>query len=379
MKPNLKIIIPFVILVFAFGGYKLLESMKPAPKSQVPPPVVPLVEQIVVSPEDHAPPVRSYGTVESFFETDLTSQVSGQILEVSGKFLVGEKVSKGELLVKIDPTDYAAALAREESNLTIAERTFAEEEIRAEQAAGDWEASGRDLAKATDFVLRKPQLAAAKASIESAKAAITKARADLDRTEVKAPFDGVITARDASPGNQASAQVSLGNMVSTDKVEIRLPLTADQMARVAIPTDVLITSPLKPGVEWAAKMVRMEPSVDRQNQLMYGVAEVPDPYADVAKTLPIGIFANVLITATPVPDTYRVPEAAFVADRYLWVIDAKSELQRVEAKRVMSFDGQVYLKAKSEALGELRVVTRPLSNFREGMKVKISISSSAAP
>lgn len=372
MKLSFKIIIPLVILVLAFGGYKVLESMRPAPKSQVPPPVVPLVEQLVVSPEDHAPPVRSYGTVESFFETNLTSQVSGQILEVSEKFRVGETVKAGHVLVKIDPTDYTAALALEEANLTVAERSFAEEEIRAAQAAGDWEASGRDLTKATDFVLRKPQLAAARASIESAKAAIAKARADIERTEVKAPFDAVITARDAAPGNQASSQTSLGTLVSTEKVEIRLPLIAEQLARVSIPADAEITSPLKPGISWKAKLVRMEPSVDRQNQVMYAVAEVEQPFADEAKSLPIGIFANAAIVAKPVPDSYRVPEAAYVSDRFVWVIDSKNKLKRLEAERVMNFEGQIFLKPTQEDIGELRVVTRPLSNFKEGMKVKTS-------
>jgi RND family efflux transporter MFP subunit len=379
MKLSLKIIAPLLIIVLAFVGYKILGSMRPAPKSQVPPPVVPLVEQIFVSPEDHAPPVRSFGIVESFFETNLTSQVSGQILEVSEKFRVGETVKVGHVLVKIDPTDYVAALAREESNLTIAERSFAEEEIRAAQAAGDWEASGRKLENATDFVLRKPQLAAARSSIESAKAAIEKARADLERTEVRAPFDAVITARQASPGNQASSQTSLGSLVSTEKVEIRLPLMAEQLARVSIPSDVQLTSPLKPGVSWQAKLVRMEPSVDRQNQVMYAVAEVEQPFADEAKSLSIGIFANASIDAKHVPDSYQVPEAAYVSDHFVWVIDSKNQLKRLEAERLMNFEGQIFLKPVQEDLGELRVVTRPLSNFKEGMKVKTSMAIPEEP
>ena len=84
--------------------------------------------------------MRSYGNVGSYFETDLTPQVSGKITFVSPKFRVGETVDTEHLLVQIDPTDYRAALATAEANLTVAERTFEEEKIRAEQAAGDWEA-----------------------------------------------------------------------------------------------------------------------------------------------------------------------------------------------------------------------------------------------
>lgn len=375
MKIALKIIIPIAILVLAVMGFKFLGSLKPKPKSQQPPPAVPLVDLATVAPEDHAPPVISYGTVTSYFETGLTPQVSGKITYVSPRFRVGERVDTEHLLVKIDPTDYAAALAQQEADLTVAERTFAEEEIRARQAAGDWEASGRELSKASDFVLRKPQLAAARASIESAKAAIEKARADLERTEVRAPFAAVITAREASPGNQASPQASLGSLVSVEKVEVRLPLTADQIARVSVPTEAELTSPLKPGASWEATLVRMEPTVDARNQVMYAVAEVIDPYGEGKTALPVGMFANAAVKAAPIPDSYRVPEAAFVEDRFVWVMDENEELRRVESERVYSFEGHAFIKPVEDGLGVLRVVTRPLSNFRAGMKVRMEIET----
>ncbi len=353
MKVALKIIIPIAIIVLAVVAFKFLGSLRPEPKSRQPPPVVPVVQVIPVSPEDHAPPVKSYGTVSSYFETALTPQVSGRITYVSEKFRVGETVDVEHLLVKIDPTDYEAALAREESNLTVAERTFAEEEIRSEQAAGDWKASGRDLSTASDFVLRKPQLAAAQANIESAKAAIAKAQADLDRTEVRAPFPSIITARDASPGNQASPQASLGTLVSTEKVEIRLPLTADQIARLTLPASAELTSPLKPGTAWDATLVRMEPVVDQQNQVIYAVAEIEKPFEGDKPPLAVGIFANATIEADPIGQSYRVPEAAYVNDSFIWTVDPDGKLESIEAERLHADDGFVFLKATPGTSDEL--------------------------
>ncbi|MEP2774579.1 MAG: efflux RND transporter periplasmic adaptor subunit [Luteolibacter sp.] len=370
MKVALKIIIPLAIIVLAFVGYEVLGSLKPKPQSKQPPPVVPIVDLARVSPQEHAPTVNSYGTVSAYFETGLTPQVSGNITYVSPKFRVGETVDTEHLLVKIDPTDYEAALAQQESALTVAQRTFAEEEIRAEQAAGDWTASGRQLSKASDFVLRKPQLAAAQAEIESVQAQIDKARADLERTEVRAPFAAIITARSASPGNQASPQTSLGTLVSTEKVEIRLPLTAAQSARVEIPAKATLTSPLKPGESWEATLVRMEPTVDQQNQVIFAVAEVVDPFAEGKTPLPVGIFANASIVAKPIANSYKIPEAAYVDDSYIWVMDEDGNLKKVEAERVHTDDGQAFVRPLEEGNGELNIVTRPLSNFRTGMKVK---------
>ncbi|MGJ8644012.1 MAG: efflux RND transporter periplasmic adaptor subunit [Luteolibacter sp.] len=369
MKVALKIIIPIVIIALAIAGFKVLGLLKPEPKSKQPKEVVPIVDLVTVSPENHRPPVRTFGKVSSYFETGLTPQVSGKITYVSDKFRTGEMVGVEEVLVKIDPTDFESALAVEESNLTVAERSLAEEEIRAEQAAGDWEASGRDLASASDFVLRKPQLAAAKAGVEAAKAAVNKATADLERAEVRAPFPAIITARSASPGNQASPQAMLGTLISTDKVEIRLPLTADQVARVQIPSKAEVSSPLKPGATWEAMVVRMEPTVDEQNQVVYVVAEVEEPFANMEEPLPVGIFANVSIEASSLAETYEIPEAAYVNDQYVWVMDEEGKLKRLEAERLLSFEGSAYVVPKG-SVGELKVVSRPLSNFRKGMKVR---------
>lgn len=368
MKTALKIIIPFVIMAVTLLGFLFLGSLKPEPITMELPPVVPTVDTIIVAPEDHAPPVKSYGTVGSYFETDLTPQVSGRIMFVSPKFRVGETVDTEHLLVQIDSTDYRAALATEKASLTVAERTYEEEKIRAEQAEGDWVASGRVLSAATDFVLRKPQLAAARAGIDSARAAIEKARADLDRTEIRAPFPAVITVRNASPGNQASPQASLGSLVSTEKVEIRLPLTADQAARVALPAKAVLTSPLKPGARWEAELVRMDPTVDTRNQVIYAVAEVTNPFAVGKEPLPVGIFANAAITAQPIGASYRVPEAAYVNDSFVWSVDGENRIARLEAKRFFAFEGHVYLKANGD--GAVKIISRPLSNFRTGMKIK---------
>ena len=177
MKILLKLIIPIVFIVLAFLFVKVLVSKKRPDIERVAQVIAPQVDVIELKPNDHQPPILSYGTVQSYFETTLTPQVSGQIIEVADAFRVGNMVKKRDLLALIDDTDYEAVLARESSSLVDARRTLLEEEIKAKQAAKDWAASGRDLSSASDFVLRKPQLKAARARIESATAAEAKAKA----------------------------------------------------------------------------------------------------------------------------------------------------------------------------------------------------------
>ena len=389
MKLFLKLIIPVVFIILAFLFVKVLISKKRPDEARVAQVVAPQVDVIAVELKDHQPPILSYGTVQSYFETTLTPQVSGQIIEVAAEFRVGNMVKKGALLARIDDTDYTAILAREGSVLTDAKRTLIEEEIKAKQAAQDWTDSGRDLSSASDFVMRKPQLKAARASIESATAAEAKAKADIERAMIRAPYDAVVIERMASVGNYASPQQALGKLVATEKVEVRLPLTADQVAIVDLPRmggviseqnpkqeKVIFTSATEADAEWQGELVRTEPSVDPKNQVTYVIAEIENPYEAMPKPLVVGAFVNARIPGRVITNSYKVPEAALVNDAYLWAVDSEDRLCRVEAQRVYGYTTNVYLNIADKVLEDfklkapLRVVTRPLATFKHGKDVK---------
>jgi RND family efflux transporter MFP subunit len=313
--------------------------------------------------------------VQSYFETQLTPEVNGKITFVSPKFRVGEMINKGEVLATIDDSDYQAALATRKATLTLQESALAEEVIRAQQAAEDWKASGRELSSASDFVLRKPQLSAAKANIDAAQTAIDKAEVDLTRTQIKAPYDAVITSRNASLGNYATAQNSLGTLIATDKAEVRIPLTAEQMKRIHFsgnkPLQLTLTSPSKPNLEWLAKLTRMEPTLDPQNQVSYAIATIENPYTNEVAPLPVGSFVNVSIPATEITDAYQVPESALVNDGYVWLVDDENKLVRAEATRIQSDATSAYVRIKLKDIEPpLNVISRPLSNFHTGTVVE---------
>ena len=391
MKLILKIIVPLIFIGLALLMVKVLISAKRATPPRKPTEIVSVADIISVDISDHRPPVMSYGTVQSYFETNLVPQVNGRIDEVAESFRVGMLVKKGDVLVSIDDADYQAILAQEASNLATAKRSLAEETIKSEQAAGDWLASGRSLAKASDFVLRKPQLESAEANIRSAEAALLKAKTDIERTIIRAPYDAVVMSRTASVGNYASQQQSLGKVVATQRAEIRLPLTADQATRVELPglgaksndspVKVKLKSANKEGVEWHGALVRVEPTIDPQNQVTYVIVEVEKPYAAMPEPLAVGTFVNASIPGRIISESCKVPEAALVNDSFVWVLNEGDQLCRVAAKRVHGHEGYVYLHLSSEDMEQselsppLRIVARPLANFKSGQKVEPILNS----
>lgn len=380
MKLALKIIIPFLIIAAAIFGVITMIASKEAPKSKQPAAVIPTVPVVTVAPADHAPPVITFGTVQAQFETNLTAQVAGKITEISPDFRIGKTVPAKAVLARIDPTDYQAALTQQQYNLSVAKRTLAEEEILAKQAAEDWTTSGRDISKASDFVLRKPQLEAAKANITSTESAITKATEDIARTDIIAPFDAIVTSRTASPGNLATTQTVLGVLLSYKKAEIRLPLTIEQVARINLPTPdkpitIKLTTPTAPDIEWSAQLVRTEPTVDAKNQITYLIAEIENPYTAAKRPLPIGTFVNAIIPARTIQNTYKIPETALVNDSYIWTSDKndndKPALTKRLAKRIYSQNGQAFIRlTENDNKQKITTITRPLTNFTAGTIIK---------
>ena len=375
MKLALKIIIPLLIIAGAGFIYKMQKDSAPPLPSKEPPVIIPGTTYLPSTAADYSPPVRTFGNVTSYFETTLNAQVAGKIIEVSPDFRVGRTVQKGDVLVRIDATDFKAALTNQEANLTTAGRALAEEEIRAKQAQEDWTISGRDLKTAPAYVLREPQLAAARGAVESAKAAIEKAAADLERTAISAPFDALVTARSASLGNLANPQTALGTLVATERVEIFLPLTPGQIRRVELPSKtrqdlpVTLTSALYPEARWTGTITRTAPTISR-DQVVTVIAEVMNPF-DQDPPLTIGSFVSAEIEARSISGTHKIPEAALVNDSFVWAIGPGDKLVRVEADRIHSDLGFAYVRLEEGDLKPpLRIALRPLTNYDTGMTVK---------
>lgn len=364
-----KLILPLILIAAAVLGFKKCAASRPAPKSKPVKEVVTTVEIIEASLEIYSPPVETFGTIQPYFESTLTPQISGLIVRVSPDFRVGNIVKEGHPLIDIDERSYKSLLIQQEANLAKAELAYAEQKTQAEQAKEDWLDSGRKLEDASDFVLRKPQIASALAEIESMKASVRKAKADLVRTQIFAPFDAIITSRTASVGNLASEQQPIGSLVATEKVEVRLPLTPDQLERLdfSSPVNLVLQSPTRPGQEWQGIIVRTDPNLT-ENQTTIAIAEVQSPFKPGKPPLSIGLFVNASLSTIKLPPSLRVPEAAFVNDSFLWILDAEDKLQKLPAQRLAAENRDVFLKITADA-ANLRIVFRPLATFQPGQKV----------
>lgn len=379
--------IPLVILAVAGGVVQYLFNTKPAPRRSAPQVVIPNVEIIERSTSTHTPWIDTYGTVRSYYQTEISSLVAGEIIHISPRFRSGESVRKGEVLVEINTADYLANIAQQKANISKAKESLLTEQARGRIARGDWKSSGRKLEDASPYTLRIPQQEAAQAALDSAEAALAKAELDLQRTKVTAPYDAIIQSRNASPGSIVSIGTPLGKLIAREKAEVRLPLTPDEVMQLKLPLafrlpedspkdttrliDVELSSPAYPNISWTARVTRTEASVDPKNQVVYVVAEIDAPFDPPGSPLPIGTFVKARMQGRDLPDTISIPEASIIDDQYVWIVDHTSKLRRQNVERLYSSKGIVIARLPEDSTSDkLSISTRPLPSFRSGQEVK---------
>ena len=375
------VLLPAILLGASLIIWLMIKN-KPERPAVTPPAVIPSVRYIEVSAQPTTPEITTYGNVQSYFEAQLSAQVSGEIKHISPAFNAGKFVNAGDLLLEIDPANYLAVIAQQEAQLASMQQALAQEAIRSDLAAQDWTESGRTLESASDLTLRKPQLAAAQASVASAEASLQKAQLDLARTKIRAPFNAIVQSRSASPGNIVNSGSTLGKLIATEKAEVRLPLTATQVQRLHLnaPTDDRVSNtPLlatlktstQPNAQWTATITRTEPTVDLNNQVIFVIGEIAEPFANPQAFLPIGSFVDATISARTIEDAYRIPNTALVEDHFVWIIDTDDTLQKLPVTRLIADGDDLLLHIQSITDDSaLKIATRPLNSFRTGQHVQ---------
>jgi len=313
MKTTLKIVLPLAVVAAGVLAAVMLVKAAPEATTQEPTVVPPLVRVIEAVPRDVRLDVTTQGTVAPRTEANLVTRVGGLIVDVSPAFAPGGTFRRGEVLVRIDPTDYRLAVAQAEAAVAQAETALSLARAEAEAAREEWEelASSTELANrpaAPDpLALREPQLAEAKANLASAEARLERAKVDLERTRVIAPFDGRVRQKLADLGQSVTPGAALGQVFATDSAEVHLPVPVSELRFL----DVDLTEPMAdgPAVElsaelagarrsWPARVVRTAGEIDPATRMLGLIARVDRPYAPREKAAGIPLAMGLFVDAT---------------------------------------------------------------------------------
>lgn len=361
------VILTVGILVGGGALVALMGSLRPKLETQAPEITPPTVFYTVASPQAVTLDVTAQGEVRPRTDINLTAQVAGRIERTSDNFVNGGAFNEGDILVKIEDAPYRASTAAARARL-------AREEAEAALARKDYEELGRN-ADPTELALRIPQL-------EQVRAEYNAAKLDLDRTTIRAPFQGRVRERIAGPGQFVSPGAQLGRIFSTDVAEIRLPLTDDDLAKLGLPVAFNETNdnPGPPVVlaaviggelhNWTGRIARTDGAIDPATRQVSAIAVVDDPYgtgADGDTPLAIGLFVNATIEGKPFESAYVLPRAALYGADTIYVIKPDDTLERRTVRVAASARDTITIATGINA-GD-RIVTSPLRGAGPGDKV----------
>lgn len=379
MRLLLKILLPVLVVVLCVLAAKTVVANRPEAKTRPQFKTSTAVEATRLQPRSYTVTLKTQGEVSAAIEGSLVAEVAGSITEVSENFVIGGSFRKGDVLAKIDPRDYEIALTLAKANYAQVRALLAEEQARAEQAAGDWEKLGRKGSPSA-LTLRKPQLAAARANLEGADGQVQRAQLDLERTNIRAMYDGRVRSTEVALGQFVNRGSALAQTYTTGSAEIRLPFTSNQMKFVdmnaAIANRQLIQlqeSVSGSGKQWTATMERSE-GINPSSRQYYAVARVDNPYT-LENPLQFGQFVEAEVTGVTLDNVFVIPRSALREDKNVLLVDDIGTLQSREVV-VAWKDKEVAVISSGLNSGDVLNLTA-LGSITNGTRVKATIDGVA--
>ena len=412
MRKVLLVLVPIVLLAAGAVGASYLIRTKPRVEPSPPTERVWTVDAVAVRLTDEQPEIQLFGKIFAAREIQLRALVPGQVAELHPNLVEGGLVRRGELVLAIDEFEYLSALKESEARLAEVRARIVEREARrlAETQALKRDREilavlARDLKRARQLrkrgnisiqsldkkqlelsrqqraiVLRQngidaeaARLEQEKATIERLDVAVQRARYDLERTNVRAPFDGVFQNVTAQAGQRLSVNDRVGSLIDTGRLEARFHISDAQYGRLTGTSRGVIGR--KARVIWRvgqrelvlnAVVARVGAQIDTASGGVELFARIEN--REAAASLRPGAFVEVLIPDRVYARVARVPETVLHPGNVVYGVDDGRLAQR-QAAIVGRVGNDVLLRGELSE-GERLVTTQSVA-IAPGLRVEL--------
>lgn len=299
--------------------------------------------------------ITAVGSLRSDESVTLRPEVAGRIATIG--FAEGQRVQKGAILVRLDPTVNEAEVKQARANMTLAKSKY-------DRAV--------DLAK-SNFISGQAR-DEAESNMKVAEATLAVAEAKLAKTEIKAPFSGIIGLRQVSLGDYVKEGADLVNLEAVDplKVDFRVPEVYLKQVRAGQALEISLDA--VPGRTYSGRVFAINPLFDAAGRAIVIRAQVSNPDTSLRP----GMFARVRLITEERQDAIVVPEQALVpfgSEQYVFkVVDGKAQRVRVEIGQ--RGDGRVEIR-QGLAPDDVVIVAGQLK-VRDGVAVALAPAATKA-
>jgi len=287
------------------------------------------------------------GDVKALRQARLAAGASGEVRKVSVR--VGDHVKAGDLLVEVDPSLAAARVRAAEASKAAG----AAQLERAQRDAERLSEAGPDIAAAAEIEQATQEKKRVTAERERLRAAEAEARAQLGRHRVRAPFDGVIAARNVDPGDWVDPGIEVVDLVDDRGVEVLASVPPDVARFVSVGDEATLALA---GQQTAATIEGIVPALDTESRMMRLRLVPAEP---TAWLLPGAAVDVVLTIERSEEGALVIPRDALVygiaSTQVVKSVEGKAEIVPVEV--LARSRDELLVKSDSLAAGD-SVVTR---------------------
>ncbi len=383
----LRIVLPLLLIGVAVGLAVWFIKTKPAPQKRKSMSSASIVETMIATAGDHRVTIEAMGTVSPVEEVILQPEVTGLIVWKHPNLVAGGMVTEGDTLLRVDARNYETMVKQQEAALEKAEVDYQLELSRSEVAAEEWRMMNPD--KETDqrsrtLALREPQLRAAGAAVQAASNALFKARLDVERTEIKAPFNAVILDEFVDRGQSVSPQTRLAQLAGTDAFRIEAHLPSRDLRWITWPdkdgkggssATILYDTGTKELLRFQGRVTRVLSSLEQATRMARVLVRVEDPLRLLKvgggpsnARLLSGAYVRVLIEGLPVDNAIELPGSVIREGHRVWVMNADDRLE-IRDVEVIRQQGGLALVGQGVTEGD-RIVSSHIPAVVPGMTLR---------
>jgi HlyD family secretion protein len=265
--------------------------------------------------------ISATGTLSAISTVTVGSQVSGQVTEVLADF--NDKVEKGQVIARIDPSTYEAQIAQGTAQVASAQASLRQAQAGLRNAELDYQRKqalgGQQLVARSDIDLARAARDQAQAQVNSAQAQIRQqtastqtTRVNLDRTVIRSPVDGVVLTRTIEPGQTVAASLQAPELFTIaedlSKMKIELAVDESDIGQVRDGQAVSFTADAFPDRQFKGTVEQVRLSATTTNNVVTYPVVVTVDNSD--GTLLPGLTVNAEIEVSKRADVLKVANAA---------------------------------------------------------------------
>jgi len=373
----IKILILIAMLVVGFGVMGLIHAVAEETAEKKPVDGRPIISVESLVAIDHQVEITSFGELIPLESTELSAQVSGEVLSWNKNFVAGGVVKRDDVLFTIQADTYEAAVLQAEAQIFLAQATLIEELAR--QQVAKREARNLPESQVSDLYLRKPQVISAQAQLKSAEASLRIANTNLAKTQVRAPYDALVISRNVGTGQFVSVGTKVAHINNIETAEIIIPIAgfdSDFLLDSLQNITASISTQGRTKTVREGMVHRNIGVVDQNTRMQHLVVRVEDPYG-IENNLPsikFGTFVEVKFAGKELKNVFKLPQS-LVNKRKVWLVDNDNLLESHDVE-VVREEGTFFFI--SSGINELDRLVKNLPEYpQNGMQVKILGESDA--